>query len=846
MKTRENGMVIKGLSVLLSVLLVLEQTAWGADIIDAGYGPGKSTADEIMTGYDPEYSGERVSAKDSLLENMNSAENFVNTPSGEETRLITSTGCEIYFKDDEISRVLRPDGSTVTFETIKDAGGEVVGLKLKDGPVERIYNREGDLVSEIHRSEDGEQTEIMYENGVLADIRSGVMAMEDISISGSGDIESFSLMDSGGSAYFFSGGSLSSFRDANNAEYVFGADGALAWVNIKDKGESYRVKTIVSGGKETRTLTEIRKGDSYVFTDGNLISVTMSSGERAEYSYDTLERLSALKVYNRDILTDTYTYLYRGDETVITDGFGTIRSYDPSGRAIELKNCYGETYTYSYETDASGAPVTVVNYSVKKYDNGDTLYYVRGKLMKVERPDGSVIENIELDPELGSITAFSLKTTEGKTRNIRLAGSLVIVELSDQSRLVFRSGELIAMANSQGHVILSDDPGLRDIGIFDDKRAAAETNDALVTSALWRPQTTSNSKGITHLEMDHCTGEWTVESDIVAGSADRSSGEMYLDLRYDIPGVNGGPALDLRGMEISFLIKADLSLVPAGGKPCELEVFAKDSSWKTQYGVKAELTVSGEWFKVTLVPTQGAIGLGYTDPGFDPSSIVMIGLRLSAPGTASKGSMYRGTLTVKHDVMPDLVPGNDGNNVLDDFYRELGIRRDIKRLYANSGGSEEGPLEAFAEAMGSVPEDGPGRELVSKVVFHAENSVPHIKGIVSAKFDPCSGEYAAAADLSSSAYGKKEGEVYFDLTKDIPGLDWTDAVNLTGQTLRMLIKAPEALAAGGSSPNGARVFVVDENGNKQYGTWVNFKEGEVWYALDLTPTFGNVPMGSTQ
>lgn len=79
--------------------------------------------------------------------------------------------------------------------------------------------------------------------------------------------------------------------------------------------------------------------------------------------------------------------------------------------------------------------------------------------------------------------------------------------------------------------------------------------------------------------------------------------------------------------------------------PNGVQVFVKDSDWKNQYGTWENIQRSNTWITVTLSPTKEEISGGYTDKGFDPTNITMIGVKFGM-GTGSDAT-YDGPLYVK-------------------------------------------------------------------------------------------------------------------------------------------------------------------------------------------------------
>lgn len=150
----------------------------------------------------------------------------------------------------------------------------------------------------------------------------------------------------------------------------------------------------------------------------------------------------------------------------------------------------------------------------------------------------------------------------------------------------------------------------------------------------------------------------------------QSSLEMVLNLRGGDEHFGQGEALvstefyppegvtvpiDLEGHTITIWVYApenassgDNILGPAGDpdNPNGFQIFVKDTAFRNEYGVWKNV-VEGEWNRVTLsvsaqVPEDG-LSRGYMDTGFDPTQIIVIGLKIgTGRGSTAwyEGSIY--------------------------------------------------------------------------------------------------------------------------------------------------------------------------------------------------------------
>lgn len=130
-------------------------------------------------------------------------------------------------------------------------------------------------------------------------------------------------------------------------------------------------------------------------------------------------------------------------------------------------------------------------------------------------------------------------------------------------------------------------------------------------------------------------------------------GEAYVDLRSTPPEGICAP-LNLEGKEIKcwFMIPNTL----AGGdphRPNGIQLFVKsvynegatNEQWFSQYGTWYNIPGrTGSWFEIKLEPSLKNPKWGYTEQGFDPSKIVVIGVKI-AIGTGSSAS-FKGSIFI--------------------------------------------------------------------------------------------------------------------------------------------------------------------------------------------------------
>ncbi|MDP8298823.1 MAG: hypothetical protein P9L88_02845 [Candidatus Tantalella remota] len=162
------------------------------------------------------------------------------------------------------------------------------------------------------------------------------------------------------------------------------------------------------------------------------------------------------------------------------------------------------------------------------------------------------------------------------------------------------------------------DPGeMSEIGLLD------------IKSGDWRAQDIDYISGIRSLVRDNSNDQWVADTVLRAGDVSYNHGEMFVDLRYDIPGYNYAGPVDLRGKELEFKVKIPEQLIPSEGEPCWAQVFVKDEEYDFQYGTSVFLSDADTWYTVRLRPGSSYILGGETSEGFDPCRIVNIGVKIS-------------------------------------------------------------------------------------------------------------------------------------------------------------------------------------------------------------------------
>ncbi|MFH1593184.1 MAG: peptidoglycan-binding protein [Candidatus Omnitrophota bacterium] len=172
--------------------------------------------------------------------------------------------------------------------------------------------------------------------------------------------------------------------------------------------------------------------------------------------------------------------------------------------------------------------------------------------------------------------------------------------------------------------------------------SAAVSGDVMnvtVDQSYWTAQTYYSDQAIYETR-----GELELPFKLKGGSKTQSKGEAFIDLRYaDLEGLGRGPH-DMSGIEIKIVVKVPAGLVssPFNG----LQIFAKSGDkWQSQYSKWRNIDTAGE-IELTFTPTRpDQDPQGWSDPGFDPTDVVAIGLKLGSGGGSTLA--HEGVLKVK-------------------------------------------------------------------------------------------------------------------------------------------------------------------------------------------------------
>jgi hypothetical protein len=123
---------------------------------------------------------------------------------------------------------------------------------------------------------------------------------------------------------------------------------------------------------------------------------------------------------------------------------------------------------------------------------------------------------------------------------------------------------------------------------------------------------------------------------LVGGDEKLSQGETFVEMFKNPPiGLSAEDfPLDLRDCTITILVYVPTGAIGDPSSPNGLQVFVKDSDFRSEYGTWRDIKPDkqDQWIEVQLpVSATEPIG-GYMDKGFDPSQIIIVGVKMGAGG----------------------------------------------------------------------------------------------------------------------------------------------------------------------------------------------------------------------
>jgi len=180
-----------------------------------------------------------------------------------------------------------------------------------------------------------------------------------------------------------------------------------------------------------------------------------------------------------------------------------------------------------------------------------------------------------------------------------------------------------------------------------------------VLAGWWRQQTYTDSQGITKVmgssERAYTGGHsLKLSANLIGSDLYISKGEAFVDLRYHAPPGVQVP-VNLKGIILRCWIYAPTGSSGEPNHPNGLQIFVKDENWRSKYGAWVNIQ-EGQWNEVALAPSSETPPDGYMDKDFDPTRIVMVGVKVGTGTGASarfQGAFYLDSFRVGDNVWFD-------------------------------------------------------------------------------------------------------------------------------------------------------------------------------------------------
>jgi uncharacterized repeat protein (TIGR02543 family) len=261
------------------------------------------------------------------------------------------------------------------------------------------------------------------------------------------------------------------------------------------------------------------------------------------------------------------------------------------------------------------------------------------------KPDEVHGLDVYVDP-VGSGTVTSTPTPVHPPDEYE-AGTMVTLNAAANSGYTFDhwSGD-VSGTDSSTTVTMDSDKTVTAHFLADPSKYGFESSDV-----FWAAQTSGDSQAVTAVARSDTgfakIGSYSLKLavDLVGGDGNKSKGEAYVDMVAHPPRGTQAP-INLEGVRISVWVYIPKEALGDTDKPNGIQVFVKDNDWRSEYGTWQNITSDtvDKWYEVTLTPSRSAPQDGFMTPGFDPTQIRAVGVKIGA-GTNSTAT-YQGAIYV--------------------------------------------------------------------------------------------------------------------------------------------------------------------------------------------------------
>ena len=298
----------------------------------------------------------------------------------------------------------------------------------------------------------------------------------------------------------------------------------------------------------------------------------------------------------------------------------------------------------------------------------------------------------------------------------------------------------------------------------------------------------------------NATGCLAIDLNLVGGHTNWSQGEILHDLLWYPPSNTIAP-LNLFGKRVSAWVFCPDGSSGSEDRPNFVTLFCKDANWKTFNGT-LEHAVTGYWTCVSMTPGTNAPMHGWMDPGFDPTQIRQVGIKIGTD--ASSTTAYRGRVYVDGiSIRPDRVPLSD-------------LR------YGFEPSKQGWECEVWTNTTG--------------IVAVAQSTNVHLEAARSLR---------CQVDIRNTGTNRARGAVKVDMYNFPPPVV-RGPFHLEGQPVRAHVYCPPGTQGSATNPNTMRFFVKGgTNWAVEYGAPVALRDGQ-WILVGMAPGWTNPAGGYVQ
>ena len=665
-----------------------------------------------------------------------------------------------------------------------------------------------------------------------------IITEDDVNVTFADNGEVVSIESPEGIEYFFADKKLSHLINEDGAEFEFDENEKITRATYPDGRVYSYTYDFDDEGAQLAYVYDSSMGTTRLYKDEIMVWQKTERGVISEYAYDEFdpEVLKKVTQTKNGNIINVFLYRKEDEKTIVTDMEGNVRTYDAEGMIEKLSDIMGNVFNYFHtETGTLVAELAELHKT-----DGRIIYYADGAVKRVECPNGTVMRDVGFD-KYGKLEKFTVTLPNGDTRECSVDGEWTEIVTDDKTKLIYKEYRLVAV-NTKGRLLRLQSDELPESIIVDEKETLKIEFDAISDFNNWKRQEHVSSLAFSGVRYDCSNDQLVINAELDGMEASHRQGEIFLDLQYDTPGIEG--PLSLRDRKISFLIKLPEDVL-LEGNPLIAQVLAKDKNWKTQYGTEVTITKSNAWYKVSLSISDKSCPWGTMDSGFNPDSIRLIGLRVKTP--YYNNSVYNGEILIKD--------GNYFTLPKEESYIDTPFLVDkdaVKPYVGTISGEQPDPgnpnyiswdairtyvaADEISEDMGILDlEEGTWRP----------QDIYYSLGIESINRNDANRESSVTAKLKSGDLQYNDGEMFLDFRYDIPGYNYAGPLNLTGKELNFSVKIPEEFISFTGEPCWAQIFVKDEEYDYQYGTSVFLDSADIWHTLTLTPNNGYVYNGKT-